>query len=443
MTENRQLVSAPDMSEEPCTSGKRPKKVLLIEPAYKAKYPPLGLMKISTYHKSRGDEVFFYKGTNTELRDQKWDIIYITTLFTFQWKMTIETIRFYRGGRQKNKKNVKVGGILASLLKDDVEKETGIVPHFGLWDEVDRLAPDYTLTNGIYEYATNNASLGYMTKGCPNRCPFCAVPRLEPEYVDFIPLHHQIDPSKKNLVLLDNNVLASSEFSRIVEEIKKCGFQKGAKFGKAQRFVDFNQGIDARLLTEDKMELLSQLALRPLRIAFDDIKFERLYTGKIRLAHNYGVKHLSNYVLFNYKDTPEDFYRRLQINIELNEELGLSIFSFPMKYMPLDAKDRKHIGPNWTKTQLRGVQCILNATHGVVGPKRPFFEKAFGENADEFKYIIEQPEEIIFHRENMKQYNNRDKLTPLLSMEEDEQHKSEVIQDKVKSSLCFANKDES
>jgi len=204
--------------------------------------------------------------------------------------------------------------------------------------------------------------------------------------------------------LLDNNVLASDEFPSIVKEIKRCGFYKGAVFGKAQRYVDFNQGVDARLLTEEKLELLTQLPLKPLRIAFDNIKFEKLYTEKIRLAHKYGIRHLSNFILFNFDDTPEDFYRRLQINIELNDELGLSIYSFPMKFVPLDAKDRKYIGPNWTKTQLRGIQCILHATHGVVGPRRPFFEKAFGRDADEFRYIIEQPEETIFYRGKMNTY---------------------------------------
>lgn len=402
ITESKHIDLNFEKTAGPYVLVERPKRVLLIEPAYKVKYPPLGLMKISTHHKSRGDDVVFYKGTSAAVRDQTWDIIYITTMFTFQWKRTIETIQFYQRGKQTNKKNIRVGGILASLLPKDVENETGITPHFGLWDEVDRLTPDYTLTNGVYEYYTNNASLGYMTKGCPNRCPYCAVPRLEPEYVDFVPLGNQIDPNKKDLILLDNNVLASAEFPRIVEDIKRHGFRKGAGLGKAQRYVDFNQGVDARLLTEEKMELLSQLPLKPLRIAFDNIKFEKLYTNKIRLAHKYGIRHLSNFILFNYDDTPEDFYRRLQINIELNEELGLSIFSFPMRYVPLDAKDRKYVNPNWTKTQLRGIQCILHATHGVVGPRRPFFEKAFGRDAGEFKYIIEQPEEIIFHRENMK-----------------------------------------
>jgi len=230
------------------------------------------------------------------------------------------------------------------------------------------------------------------------------VPSLEPEFVHFIPLEKQINPSKKDLVLLDNNVLASAEFSRIIEEIENCGFKKGAKFGKALRFVDFNQRVEARLLTEEKMEMLSYLALKPLRIAFDNIKLEKLYIDKILLAYKYRIDNLSNFILFNFKDTPEDFYRRLQINVRLNEEYGLSIFSFPMRYIPLDAKDRKYVSPKWTKTQLRGIQCILHATHGVVGPRRRFFEIAFGRSADEFRYIIEQPEEIIFHREKMNSY---------------------------------------
>jgi len=379
------------------------KKILLIEPAYKAKYPPLGLMKISTYHKRQEDEVVFYKGTNVELRDQNWDIIYITTMFTFQWNITIKTIKFYQ--RNKHNKDIRVGGVLASLLQDDVEEETGIKPHFGLYPEVDRMPPDYELSNNYY---TNNASIGYMTRGCPNRCPYCAVPQLEPEYVHFIPLRGQIDPNKKDLILLDNNVLASEEFPKIIKEIKKCGFYKGAKFNGKLRYIDFNQGVDVRRLTDEKMRLLSELAINPLRIAFDHIELKKLYIKKIHLAHKYGVKHLSNFILFNYNDTPEDFYERLRINIELNEELGLSIFSFPMKFVPLDTKDRKYIDrAHWSKPQLRGIQCILHATHGVVGPRRPFFEKAFGKDAEEFKYIIEQPEEHIFHREKMREYRSQ------------------------------------
>jgi len=378
--------------------------MLLIEPEYKVKYPPLGLMKISTFHKQRGDEVVFYKGTRAAVRDQNWDIIYIATMFTYQWRTTVNTIKFY----QRNKANapVRVGGILASLLADDLEKETGIKPHVGLYKKVDRLPPDYHLFDNIYQYPVHDASIGYTTRGCIRRCPFCAVPRLEPEYVPYIPLKNQIDPTKRDLILLDNNVLASDEFPRIIREIKEYGFEKGAKFNGKLRHIDFNQGVDARLLTEEKMRLLSEIAIHPLRIAFDHIELKDLYMEKIRLAHKYGVRHLSNYILYNFNDTPEDFYERLRINIELNEELGLSIFSFPMRYIPLDAKTRGHIdNPHWTHRQLRGIHCILHATRGVVGPRKPFFETAFGKDADEFKYIIEQSEEHIFHRDRMTRFS--------------------------------------
>jgi hypothetical protein len=143
------------------------------------------------------------------------------------------------------------------------------------------------------------------------------------------------------------------------------------------------------------------LPLRPFRIAFDDVRFEAVYSRAVRLSARIGVRHLSNYILFNFHDTPADLYYRLGVNIDLNEELGTSIFSFPMKYMPLDAKDRKHVGEHWSRQQLRGIQCILNATHGVVGPKRPFFHQAFGHTVDEFLYIIEQSEDHIFHRTRM------------------------------------------
>ena len=78
------------------------KKILLVEPQYRNKYPPLGLMKISTYHKLKGDQVVFIKGKNTEIKAQKWDRIYISTLFTFYWKITIDTIKYYSSSITEN-----------------------------------------------------------------------------------------------------------------------------------------------------------------------------------------------------------------------------------------------------------------------------------------------------------------------------------------------------
>lgn len=250
--------------------------------------------------------------------------------------------------------------------------------------------------------------MGYATRGCPNNCKFCAVNKIEPEFIHYSPLKRQvcgigeIYGKKQDLILLDNNVFASNQFPRIIQDIIDLGFEKGAKLGLRMRKIDFNQGVDGRLLDRKKMELLAKIAIRPLRIAFDDIRQKDQYIANIRMAAEFGILNLSNYVLYNFIDTPEDFYERLRINCELNEELGTKIYSFPMKFIPLNSKDRTFVGKHWNKKLLRGVQCILLATRGLVSPRLEFFEAAFGRDAKEFIKIALMPEEYIIQRENHK-----------------------------------------
>ncbi|GAI24170.1 unnamed protein product, partial [marine sediment metagenome] len=109
-----------------------------------------------------------------------------------------------------------------------------------------------------------------------------------------------------------------------------------------ERVIDFNQGLDATYLTEDKMRLLSKLNISPMRIAFDRINERDEYIRAIRLAHKYKVSNFSNYMLYNFEDTPKDLYERLKINIKLNQKLKrkgkkstASIYSYPMRYAPI------------------------------------------------------------------------------------------------------------
>lgn len=416
-------------------SPSRQRRILLVEPDYRNKYPPLGLMKLATFHKQRGDLVRFVKGCRREVRDEGWDSIYVTTLFSFFWKRTVETIKYY--SRSPGNPRLLVGGIMATLMRDELEAETGVrvVPglldtegKLGLKDDgcIDSAVPDYDILDDIdYEYPVVDAYFGYATRGCIRNCRFCAVPKLEPEYLDYLPLEHLVETvdrrfgPKTELLLLDNNVLASHRFDRIMDEIQEVGFAKGAKLRRRMRTVDFNQGLDARLLSKHKMKRLAELPMRPVRIAFDSIKMEKTYTEKIKLAAKHDFLRLSNYVLFNHdSDTPEDFYQRLRINVELNEALGIQIYSFPMKYIPVTAKDRSFISKNWNWRYIRGVQCILNATHGVVGPKKKFFLKAFGKDVDEFLQIITMPEDYILFRAAHEQNSARDWLDGYLSLSE-------------------------
>ena len=429
-----------------------------------------------------------------------WDRIYITTLFTFYWDITINTIHFCKQLVSDNKR-IFIGGVMASLLKTEIFEETGIKPFAGLLDKpgaldpdctqvIDELPLDYSILEEIdYKYPTQSAYFTFMTKGCTRKCAFCSVPKLEPTYKPKISSTSNFELVNKqfgmqrNLLLMDNNVLASPKFDEIISEIKSMGFVNGALYEEPNqldiciknlragyndkayikkayslirdlerrvdknnreqyleiiaefqlsdpakvtkslilqsykslkeiyekfrpkthsiRYVDFNQGTDARYVTEENMRLMSEIPIKPLRIAFDHIGIKETYKRAVELAAKYGIKDLSNYILYNFHDKPEDFYERLKINVDLGKRLNIKIFSFPMKYIPLfgeEAKHRRHVGPHWNKKFIRAIQSILNATKGIVAPGYDFFNMAFGENLDEFLEILWMPESYIINR---------------------------------------------
>ena len=552
------------------------RKVLLLEPNYKNKFPPIGLMKLATYFKLRGDDVVFYKGDmkdfminditndcvdklkqldgsiNWKLRADriatfikyrkksdldkigledseyaillypwlehfknfyhkkeyikypKWDWVGVTTLFTFYWNITIETIEFAKL-LVKDKKNLMIGGVLASIQPKEIEEATGIKPHCGTLhtpykdiDEdnpyiIDELPLDYSILDEIdYEYPDSGAFYSYSTRGCIRHCPFCAVPILEPQYQSYLPLKERIERTRRlygdqqNLLLMDNNVLASENLAEIIEDIRSCGFTPGAKYVEPNqynlairnlrlgmndrayirkswkllkelnemrslneeartfiyrvreengllhvntctkealiktykdfapyfekkyakqkgrlRYIDFNQGVDARLFNDERVSLLSRIPVRPLRIAFDDIKTEKAYTKALSMSVNAGMKDFSNYLLYNFKDTPQDLYHRLRVNVDLCETLDVSIYSFPMKYHPIRGEhshDRDYIGEHWNRKYIRAIQAILNATKGKIGRGVSFFEKAFGRNEEEYMELLIMPETFLLFR---------------------------------------------
>lgn len=551
------------------------RKVLLIEPNYKNKFPPIGLMKMATYFRMRGDDVIFFKGElkdflldwltslcinkfvaiddtiNWRLRgdkikqyikrgqksdfstiglcesqyevllypwiDQyrkefktgnlsdssKFDFVGVTTLFTFYWDITIKTIEFAKT-LVKDINRLQVGGVLASIQPEEIYEATGIKPHCGTLHSkgdidpdnneiIDNLPLDYSILDEIdYVYPDNNAYFSYTTRGCIRNCAFCAVKTLEPNYIDYIPLKERINRTRRlygeqqNLLLMDNNVMASQQFMQIIQDIKDCGFKEGDKYietnqydlairnlrlhindraytrkafkllqtltemkrfsederteiyttrdkfgllsldtctrealiksyhifapyftkrysgskGK-RRIIDFNQGVDARLFTNEIVKALSEVAIRPLRIAFDDIKTQPQYLNAIELSINNGLKDFSNYLLYNFQDKPEDLYERMRINVDLCEQYNVNIYSFPMKYHPIRGEhshDRDYIGKYWNRKYIRAVQAILNATKGKIGRGKSFFEKAFGKNIEEYKELLIMPETFILYR---------------------------------------------
>lgn len=414
--------------------------ILLLEPGYSNKYPPIGLMKISYFHKYiHGDYVRFAKGRLPEVfKDKKWDRVYVTTLFTFEWEKTKEALE-YALSVAKDPYQVYTGGILATLMPDLIAKNfptiknnTGLLDKkgtLGLEHEecIDRMTLDYGILDDIadqYVYPAHDAYFTYMTRGCGMKCEFCAVQTLEPEYYPYISIKEtirKVDEAfgpKKDLLLMDNNVLRSPNFDQIIDEIIELGFGKGAtyvnpKTGKTvRRYVDFNQGLDAFLMTEHKAKRLGELAIRPARIAFDHVEDKEAYKKAIRLCAENGITHMSNYLLYNgeefkgkghsyHADTPEDLYERMQISMNLQEELcerldhKVAIFSFPMRYIPLSDLKRGFVGTNWNMKYLRALQRMLIPTQGKGVSSRSFFEADMGKSQEDFVRFLAMPEEHL------------------------------------------------
>jgi hypothetical protein len=430
------------------------KNILLIEPGYKNKYPPLGLMKIAQYHGPLGkrDNVRFIKGEDRSVLSAAWDRVYVTTLFSFEYAKTSQAIDFALEVANGQADKVFVGGIAASLMHDRFVSERrwqGIrfikgllnaAPAISLQlDEffeelyaddltgqpIEDLIPDYSILAQIgYKYPVHDAYFAYTSRGCIRKCHFCGVPKLEGSQRDTESLTHvvlEIDRlygPKKDLILMDNNVVASPRFKEIIAEIRDLGFIRGAMLKRdnsrvaVQRRVDFNQGVDARILCKDPMFLreLATTCLKPLRIAFDHLGVKGPYEKAIRFAHGFGLDELSNYMLYNFHDSPADLFERMRLNVQLNEELGVRIWSFPMRYQPTDRADRSYVGEKWTRYQLRSMQIILQATHGIVSGEPTFFKRAFGDTAEDYERILLMPHDFIFNRDWYERFDKNKEL---------------------------------
>ena len=439
------------------------KRVLLLEPGYRNKYPPLGLMKLATYHRNRGDYIQFTKlgfgGPDTvlPLLDTPWDRVYVTSLFSFEWARTAKAIDHaiqYAGGQSER---VFAGGIAVSLMHDEfttVPRWAGVRFIQGILDgppaqslqlsardhefgaddldgtPIDECIPDYSILGHIeYEYPVRDAYFGYASRGCVRKCSFCGVPKLEGAQRDMPPLSNLVrgvdvlHGPKKDLVLMDNNITASSRFKEVIAEIRDLGFEAGATIrrdGKKprKRRVDFNQGVDARILSKSPMFLreMATICISPLRIAFDHIGVRKTYEASVRIAADFGLTSLSNYMLYNFMDSPRDLYLRMRLNIELNQELGIRIWSFPMRYQPVNLKDRSHVGKNWNRYYLRSFQVMLQATHGVVSGSPSFFERAYGDTPERFEFLLSLPHAFIFHREHYENGAGRVVLDEYVSL---------------------------
>lgn len=229
-------------------------------------YPNLALMKISRYHKEHGDTVEWMNPL------EHYDKVYMSKVFSFT-----PDYRYY-------------------IVAEEVEKGgTGYDIRKRLPRNIDRLQPDYS----IYPAIDNTTAYGFLTRGCPNRCKWCVVSEKEGNIQPYMDVEEIAIEGRKNLILMDNNILASDYGILQIEKIVRLGLK-----------VDFNQALDARLVTDDIAKLLAKVKwIKRIRFGCDTPGQIEECERAISLIDKYGYRGEYFFYCILLDDFKESFNR--------------------------------------------------------------------------------------------------------------------------------------
>lgn len=278
-------------------------------------YPNLPLMKLSAWHKSKGDHVEWYQ----PMFSGHMDIVYMSKVFTFtpDYEYCIDADQVIKGG---------TGYAISLIDGKEVYDKSKDQP---LPYEVEHIYPDYSL----YPELTKDTAYGFLTRGCPRGCGFCHVGPKEGKCSVKVADLSEFWRGQKNIVLSDPNILACPDHMELLQQLVD-----------SEARVEFNQGIDIRLVNDRNLELLKQIRLHGIHFAFDRWEDKDLIEPKLRMfaektGFNKDKGRVMVYILVNYNTTIEqDLYR-----IQLCRELKFS--PYPMIY------DKKHADPIYKRLQ--------------------------------------------------------------------------------------------
>ena len=248
-------------------------------------YPNLALMKISAYHKAQGDSVEWYMPFS-----DRYDRVYVSKVFSFSPDIDehINADEVLRGGtgyaiKLENGKEV---------YHPELDKP--------LMPEIENIYPDYS----IYPMYTKDTAYGFLTRGCPRGCAFCHVVSKEGRCSVKVANLSDFWGGQKNIVLCDPNILACKDWKDLLKQLEDS---------KAN--VDFNQGLDIRMMNEEKIEALKRIKIKEFHFAWDRYEDKDKVLPKFKLfAEKWGKKFSHNmmvFVLVNFNTTIEQDLERI------------------------------------------------------------------------------------------------------------------------------------
>lgn len=283
-------------------------------------YPNIPLMKISAWHKAKGDYVEWYNPWNAWANP--YDKVYMSKVFSFtkDYEHPVYAKEVQKGG----------SGYCIEVV-DGIEvyhKERDQ----NLPDEIEHIYPDYSL----YPEETKDTAYGFLSRGCPRGCDFCHVGCKEGNKSYKVADLNEFWKCQHNIVLSDPNILACKERVELLQQLRDS---------KAR--IDFNQGLDIRLLTPEIIELLNEINVKAIHFALDKYKDIKLFNEKasmFRMLYKGGAK-VHVYILCNFDTTFEQDLERINTCRQYNFN------PFPMIYNQKDCDNIYIKLKDWCRPQ--------------------------------------------------------------------------------------------
>lgn len=252
-------------------------------------FPNIPLMKISAWHKSQGDEVEWYNPMFSGHMNK----VYMAKVFSFtdDYQYFIDADETITGGS---------GYAIKLVNGKEVYDKTLDTP---LPDEIEHSYPDYSL------YNITDTAYGFLTRGCPRYCDFCHVAEKEGRKSYKVADLSEFWDGQKNIVLCDPNILACRQWKDLLQQLID-----------SNAWVDINQGLDIRLMTEEKAEMISQMKVKELHFAWDRYEDKDLIIPKFKefkAVTKLDMRKLIVYVLCNFNTTLEQDLERIYTLREL------------------------------------------------------------------------------------------------------------------------------
>ena len=249
-------------------------------------YPNLPLMKLSAWHKSKGDSVEWYDITTGHC-----DIVYMSKIFSFSpdYDYCIDAEKIIRGGSGYAIK--LVDGLEIYDKSADID----------LPNEIEHTYPDYSL----YPEMTKNTAYGFLTRGCPRGCNFCHVASKEGAMSVKVADLSEFWRGQKNIVLCDPNILACPDWKNLLQQLID-----------SKSYVDINQGLDIRLMTVEKAEMIRKLKVKSVHFAWDRYEDKDVILPKFQMFKDitkWNYNKLSVFVLTNFNTKFEQDLERIYI----------------------------------------------------------------------------------------------------------------------------------